>query len=104
MADTTNAPASVEAAKPVEETTRPVEAALDSLVAESKSVEGDDAAALGEAAEGLLPQLLVRTKMTKRAYDTGSLSPTTKQNPLIEEPTAGGAKAGNETTVDDAGK
>jgi hypothetical protein len=104
MADTTNAPASVDATKPVEETTRPVDAVSDSPVAESKAVEGDDVAASGEAASGLSSESLARMNVTNRAYDTGSLSPTTKQNPSTEEPTVASTEAGNETTGDDAGK
>jgi hypothetical protein len=42
--------------------------------------------------------------MADRAYNVGSLSPSTKQDPPAEEPTVSDAKADTATVVDDAGE
>ena len=53
MADTSNASVSGDAAKVVEEPTRPANAPARSIVVEAKPINGDGVVATGDAAQGL---------------------------------------------------
>ncbi|KAF2799105.1 hypothetical protein K505DRAFT_231757 [Melanomma pulvis-pyrius CBS 109.77] len=82
MADATIAPIPGDAAKAVEDSTRPVDTTVNPSVAEAKPVNGDDVATAGDVAEE-------------------STSPATKEDPLPDQPIATDAKADDATGEDD---